>query len=474
VSGPEVAGFEDLVEVGRGGFGVVYRADQPDFNRSVAIKVLSGTLDDQARQRFDRERRAMGSLSTNPNIVTVYASGFTAEASPYIVMEYVTGGSLADRLERGPVPWAEVIEIGIKLSGALEAAHRIGMLHRDIKPENVLVSDYGEPKLADFGIARLQGAFETQSAILASPVYAPPEVLSGERPSEASDVYSLASTLYTLIAGQSPFVRNSDESMLPVITRVLTERVPDLRPRGIPDAVCTVLEAAMEKDLTLRTPTATAFSQQLSVSAPREDSGETRSMGALPRIPEPQAPGPTPKPRRTRLLIGGLVLVGIVVGGVMAADALTGGSSKQRSSGTASATSPTSASTSAQPTPNTAPSFPTQIQGFSRQGPPVSLTTRVFAGQPNYISDFPATMNGCDQAVITTRWRSLGGNVTAGNADGHFNGLPPPAAPRDAQTGQAGLIQGNQCEEPVFFLAPGPLGTLVDVSVEYQVWQASP
>ncbi|MGZ6979453.1 MAG: serine/threonine-protein kinase, partial [Acidimicrobiia bacterium] len=154
MAGPYVSvpGYGNLVEIGRGGFGVVYRAEQADVHRVVAIKILSG-YDEDARRRFDREREAMGILSSHPNIVTVYASGFAGDY-PYLVMEYLDRGSVADELAHGPMSWREAIDIGVKLSGALQAAHSAGILHRDVKPENVLVSAYGEPKLADFGIAR--------------------------------------------------------------------------------------------------------------------------------------------------------------------------------------------------------------------------------------------------------------------------------------------------------------------------------
>ena len=148
-----LTGFDEVVEVARGGFGVVYRAHQVDFDRTVAIKVLTGPFNDHARSRFERERRAMGSLSHHPNIVTVYGWGTTAKDEPYIVMEYMPGGALADVVKDATMPWPDVVHLGTKLARALHAAHLAGILHRDVKPENVLVSSYGEPMLADFRIA---------------------------------------------------------------------------------------------------------------------------------------------------------------------------------------------------------------------------------------------------------------------------------------------------------------------------------
>lgn len=462
MSPPEVEGFEDLVEIGRGGFGIVYRARQPEFNRTVAIKILAGTLDDEARRRFDRERRAMGSLSTHPNIVTVYASGFTAQSSPYIVMEYVTGGSLADRLQQGPLPWREVADIGAKLCGALEAAHKIGMLHRDIKPENVLVSDYGEPKLADFGIARIKGAFETQSAILTSPLYAAPEVLNGKRPSEASDVYSLATTLFTLIDGRAPFMRDTDDSMLPVITRVLTEPPPDLRGRGIPEGMCSALEAAMEKEPAQRTESAAEFGRQLSVLA--ESSGRTRAVAAPPSPPGEEGRVPKPAGRRrvrpAAIAVAALIALG---GGVAVATTQGGGGSHHR-------TTPTSTTI--------VPPIPARLAGFAKDGAPVTATQRVFAGQPVYLDNFPYTMNGCNDATTTTQWRSLVPDdlITAGPTDVHGSTTLQPSDVKGTTTGRAGIVRAGGCQEPVFFFAssPGNIDTLVDVAYTIQKWRAAP
>jgi serine/threonine-protein kinase PknK len=259
---PEIPGYESLVEIGHGGFAVVYRAQDHRFNRSVAIKVLTGPLDAPSRKRFERERRAMGALSRHPHCVTVYDSGFTSDDRPYLVMEDMSGGSLRQRINDGPMPWPEVAALGVKLAGALHAAHEAGVLHRDIKPENMLCSAYGEPKLAEFGIARLEADTLTSGMIFATPAHAAPELFEGTGPTRASDVYSLGSTLFMLLAGRAPFVRRNDEPAIAVITRASQEPVPDLRPRGIPDAVCAVVEDAMAKRLEDR-PTAAEVGRRL-------------------------------------------------------------------------------------------------------------------------------------------------------------------------------------------------------------------
>ncbi|MGW4119822.1 serine/threonine-protein kinase, partial [Nocardia sp. NPDC004711] len=145
------AGFEEAEEIGRGGFGEVYRCSQPAAGRTVAVKVLTGELDEN-RERFFREQRAMGRLTGHPNIVDMLEVGETASGHPYLVMPYHARGSLDARLRRdGPLSLAQVLHLGVKIAGALETAHRAQVLHRDIKPGNILLTDYGEPALTDFG-----------------------------------------------------------------------------------------------------------------------------------------------------------------------------------------------------------------------------------------------------------------------------------------------------------------------------------
>lgn len=135
------AGFDNVEEIGRGGFGVVYRCVQPSLDRAVAVKVLSTDLDRDNLERFLREQRAMGRLSGHPHIVTVLQVGVLAGGRPFIVMPYHAKNSLETLIRRhGPLDWRETLSIGVKLAGALEAAHRVGTLHRDVKPGNILLT----------------------------------------------------------------------------------------------------------------------------------------------------------------------------------------------------------------------------------------------------------------------------------------------------------------------------------------------
>jgi serine/threonine protein kinase len=233
------AGFEDAVEVGRGGFGTVYRCVQSSLLRPVAVKVLSSDLDSDNRERFIREGHAMGKLSGHPNIVSIIQVGVTSTGRPYIVMPFHSRDSLAVHIRKfGPLSWQHAVRIGIKLAGALETAHKGNTLHRDVKPANILLTDYGEPQLTDFGIARIEGGFETATgAFTGSLAYTAPEVLKGLAPTPPADVYGLGATLFTLIAGRAAYERRSGEEIVAQYLRITTQPIPDLRPQGVPDDV---------------------------------------------------------------------------------------------------------------------------------------------------------------------------------------------------------------------------------------------
>ena len=245
-----IDGYETIGPIGEGGFGRVFRARQLAFAREVAIKVLaaSGMKDDTVR-RFERECKAVGTLSGHPHIVTIYDSGISRWGRPYIVMDHMSGGSFADVVNAsGPVDAHAALDAIIKICGAVETAHRAGIVHRDIKPENILLSAYGEPKLADFGVASIPGGYQTHTgAITASLAHAAPEVLEAQKATRAVDVYALGSTLFALIDGRPAFSPTDDGGLQSLIARTLTQPVPDLRTKGIASEICEVIETAMAK-----------------------------------------------------------------------------------------------------------------------------------------------------------------------------------------------------------------------------------
>ena len=259
------AGFENAAPIGRGGFGIVYRCNQPLLDRAVAVKVLTAHLDPENLDRFLREQHAMGRLSGHPNIVTILQVGTTSTGRPFIVMPYHAKNSLEALVRRhGPLDWRETLHVGVKLAGALEAAHSAGILHRDVKPGNILLSEYGEPELADFGIARIAGGFQTATGIIAgSPAFTAPEVLEGLTPIPASDVYSLGATLFCALTGHAAFERRSGEQVIAQFLRITSQPIPNLREQGFPAEVAAVIEQAMARDPADRPAGAAALGQEL-------------------------------------------------------------------------------------------------------------------------------------------------------------------------------------------------------------------
>ncbi|MGQ4615889.1 protein kinase domain-containing protein [Nocardia sp. R7R-8] len=257
-------GFEDAVEIGRGGFGVVYRCWQPALDRMVAVKVSTAGLDEDNRARFLREQRAMGRLTGQPNIVTVLEVGATESGRPYLVMPYHPLDSLDAWIRKnGPLPMEQVLAVGEKIAGALAVAHRLGIVHRDVKPANILLTEQGEPALTDFGIAHITGGFRTAAGTLTgSPAFTAPEVLEGEAPTAAADVYGLGATLFCALTGHAAFERRSGENVVTQFLRITTQAVPDLRDRGIPDDVAALVATAMSRNGRDR-PSAAAFGEAI-------------------------------------------------------------------------------------------------------------------------------------------------------------------------------------------------------------------
>ena len=264
---PVIEGLSHFAVIGRGGFSTVYAAREDTFSRMVAVKVLHD-LDEQGRRWFDREQALMGQLSDHPNIITPYRSGHTADGSPYMVMELVPGGSLEDRLRRhGPLPWPEVVGYGVQIADALAHAHRAGVLHRDLKPANILLSRQGA-KLTDFGIASLRSATSTASELALTLAHCPPEAFAHgrDRRDERSDLYSLASSLHTLLAGRPPFDLAPDpdggqpaDTTPAYLLRIAEQAPPRLGSDRAPAALADLLAAAMAKDPEQRPTDAVAF-----------------------------------------------------------------------------------------------------------------------------------------------------------------------------------------------------------------------
>jgi serine/threonine-protein kinase len=205
---PEKIGrYEIKNELGRGGMATVYHAHDPHFKRDVALKVLPREFlhDPTFRARFEREAQTIAQLE-HPAIVPVYDFG-EETGQPYIVMRYMSGGSLADRLRRESLATSEAARIVTRLAPALDEAHSQGIVHRDLKPANILFDQRGDPYISDFGIAKLSqdSATFTGSAIVGTPAYMSPEQARGEKDLDGrSDIYALGVILFEMLTGKRP------------------------------------------------------------------------------------------------------------------------------------------------------------------------------------------------------------------------------------------------------------------------------
>jgi|GEM_PF-6096261 len=205
-----IDGYSELRPIGHGGFSTVYASVQRVFDRRVAVKVLHATLAaPEAQRRFVRECHALGRVGDHPNIITVFDAGATADAHPYLAMEYLPRGSVAELVaRRGPLPPAAASRVGARMAGALAYAHERGILHRDLKPANILLRENGSPVLSDFGIASLSSDLTLTGQAYSTaytPNYAAPEVLADAAPSVSSDLYALGATLFVLLTGRAPY-----------------------------------------------------------------------------------------------------------------------------------------------------------------------------------------------------------------------------------------------------------------------------
>lgn len=263
-SPPDLTGFSYVAHLGSGGFADVYLYDQRRPARRVAVKVLvADHLDAAARRRFDTEADLMALLSNHPNILTIFQADVTADERPFLVMEYCPRPNLGVRYRRDPLSVTEALTTGIQLAGAVESVHRAGILHRDIKPANILVTEYNRPVLADFGISVASGDIGQAEGL--SVPWAPPEaILDPTGTAATADVYSLAATLYSLLAGRHPFeVPGGDNSQHLLLDRITTAPLPRLGRPDVPAALDRVLATAMAKEPAARYPSALALGRAL-------------------------------------------------------------------------------------------------------------------------------------------------------------------------------------------------------------------
>lgn len=288
--------YEIRHELGRGGMATVYHAYDPRFERDVAIKVLPRVFmhDPTFRARFEQEAKTIAALD-HPAIVPVYDVG-EQDGQPYLVMRHIDGGSLADRIQEGPLPLDESAHIIERVGEALSEAHRQGVIHRDIKPGNILFDTRGYVYLSDFGIVKLSEstAHLTGSGIVGTPAYTAPEVSQPGGVSPLIDVYALGVTLYQMLTGQLPYESDTPLGMLMAHATHPVPSVRHLRP-DLPEDIDVVIAHVLAKDPASRYQSPGELAAALQLVA----RGEPLPPGHAPydTIPLPQQQGvPTPAP----------------------------------------------------------------------------------------------------------------------------------------------------------------------------------
>jgi len=263
---PALPGFAYVRPLGSGGFADVFLYEQDMPRRAVAVKVLPSDVRDPGLLRmFNSEADVLAHLSAHPSIVTVYQAGISADGRAYIVMEYCPG-SLAQRYRRERIPVDEVLAIGVRMASALESAHRAGLVHRDVKPSNILITSFGVPVLADFGISAALTPAHGDEILAMSVPWSAPEVVAEHTPGTVgSEIWSLGATIYSLLAGHSPFERpeagqNSREQLRRRIERAAYPRI--LR-EDVPAELQGVLAKALARHPADRYPSALAMAEAL-------------------------------------------------------------------------------------------------------------------------------------------------------------------------------------------------------------------
>lgn len=283
-----IARYEIQSEIGRGGMAVVYLAFDPNFRRKVAIKLVSGTLQEVAtiRQRFEREAQLIARIE-HPAIVPVYDFG-EQEGQLYLVMRYMQGGSLAARIKAERLSLQQAAQVFTQIAPALDAVHAQGIVHRDLKPGNILLDSFGNPAISDFGIAHFTAATTdlTGSTVIGTPAYMSPEQVQAEKALDGrSDVYSLGVILFEMLTGRGPYHANTPMS---VALKHLTEPIPSIRPfrQDIPERLDEILHKALAKDRELRYATASEMADDL-----RECAAELKESPSFSTAPPASSHG---------------------------------------------------------------------------------------------------------------------------------------------------------------------------------------
>jgi hypothetical protein len=291
----DFAGYSDIVPVHAGLHSGVFHAREDVSGRPVALKVLTvDGVTPRGMEAFARESAILAAISAHPNIVTLYRSYKLADGRPVLVLERC-GGSLADWMRDGKRPATDQsVSIAIKIAGALETAHRGGVLHRDVRPANILLTEFGEPALSDFGVARLRSSAPAPAELFDFPsVHVAPELMMGSDASAATDVYGLASSLYELLSGQPPLAAYQGESPAATILRILRDPARPIVRDDVPIELSDLVLWGLAKDPADRPPSVMWFAEELGRIEAQNGWPRTRIM-----VREPERPVTAARVRR--------------------------------------------------------------------------------------------------------------------------------------------------------------------------------
>ena len=309
----QIASYDVVAEIGRGGMGVVYKAHDPRLKRTVALKVIlaRGHAGDVELARFQTEAESVARLKHH-NFVQIYEVG-SDDGLPFLALEYCAGGSLEDRLEKSSLGPREAAELVAKLADAMEHAHRVGVIHRDLKPGNVLFDETGEPKITDFGLAKKVGESDSHTktvSVMGSIGYMSPEQASGHtrEATPSVDIYALGAVLYRLLAGRTPFEGSSTVESLQMVISGVPVPIRRLRP-SCPRDLDTISLKCLEKSATNRYRTAADLADDLRRYL-RGEPITARAATPLEQLVSWSRRNPLP----TTIAVGGVVMLAVLAG----------------------------------------------------------------------------------------------------------------------------------------------------------------